>query len=458
MSDRQLCARDLPISPEASAAVDAVEVLRPGFLTTVQDRGRMGYQQFGVPVSGAADEGSYRVANLLVGNPPGSAALEITALGPQLRFQADGVVALTGAEVQAELEGGSAPWYRSFQVRRGQVLDVRNCTGGLRAYLAFAGGVQVPILLGSRSTCLVARFGGLHGRALAAGDVLTLGSPGASLSELSDREVSERWRPRCVETVTVRVVLGPQDDAFTEEGLRTFLESSYRVTQYTDRMGCRLDGPRIAHRGPADLLSDWIPPGGVQVPGNGQPIILLADRQTTGGYTKIATVIGPDIGLVAQRRPGEWLRFQVVSPTEAQQIAREVEAAFASLPRAVSICDGWRVAAELGEVPGVKALRGAGGVTRSAAPLVDEAGRTIVRSPMWGVVLQVCVAAGGVVAEGTPLFVLQAMKMEVEVVAPRAGWIAAIQAGEGDTVAAGDPMGTIESSDGHSGTPDGGDT
>jgi len=216
-------------------------------------------------------------------------------MGPQLRFPADTVVALTGAEVDANLDGRPVPWYTSFRIRAGQVLDVRNCLRGLRAYLAVAGGIDVPVLLGSRSTCLVAGFGGLHGRALVTGDLLPVENPAGLLSDLVDREVPLARRPRHPSSVRLRVVLGPQDDAFTDEGRHTLLESVYRVTPEADRMGYRLDGPRVAHPGAPDIISDWIPLGAVQVPGNGRPIILLADRQTTGGYAKIATVIRPDL-------------------------------------------------------------------------------------------------------------------------------------------------------------------
>jgi biotin-dependent carboxylase-like uncharacterized protein len=330
-----------------------MEVLRPGLLTTVQDRGRFGYQRFGVPVSGAVDAIALRVANLLVGNPQGAAALEITALGPKLRFPAEAVVALTGAEVQAGLDGRPVPWYQSFLVRAGQTLDVQACTRGLRGYLAVAGGIDVPVLLGSRSTCLAAGFGGFQGRALASGDLLGSGEPSAPLGELANRGAPEEWRLRQESPGTLRVVLGPQDDAFTEEGLRTFLESAYQVTQHSDRMGCRLEGPEIAHRGSADLISDWIPMGGVQVPGDRRPIVLLADRQTTGGYPKIATVIGPDLPLVAQCLPGDSLRFRAVTLAEALAITREVEAALDALPRHLLGPDSFSVAAEVGEVPGM---------------------------------------------------------------------------------------------------------
>ena len=338
--------------PGARGSQDALEVLRPGLLTTVQDRGRRGYQKFGVPTSGAVDQVALRVGNILVGNSQDAAALEITASGPRLRVLSDVVLALTGAEVQAELDGEPLPAYQSFLARTGQVLDTGTCRQGLRAYLAVAGGIDVPVVLGSRSTCLVANFGGYRGRAVCAGDILGAGPARGPLGVLADRAAPEEWRLRPVSPTPVRVVLGPQDEAFTEEGLRTFLESVYQVTPHVDRMGCRLEGPPIAHRDSADIISDWIPMGSIQVPGDGKPILLLADRQTTGGYAKIATVIGPDLGLVAQARPGDWLRFRAVSAAEAQALARTLDAALNGLPANLIPIHNWGEVARLGEVPG----------------------------------------------------------------------------------------------------------
>jgi antagonist of KipI len=421
-----------------------IEVLRPGLLTTVQDRGRFGFQKFGVPVSGGVDETALRIANVLVGNPQGAAALEMTALGPQLRFLADAVVALTGAEVEGDLDGRPAPWYGAFQVRAGQVLDVRACSRGLRAYLAIAGGIDVPVLLGSRSTCLAAKFGGLQGRALMVGDVLAGWSP-SSLGE-AGRVVPDAWRPRHGGPVALRVVMGPQDDAFTEAGRRTFLESTYRVSPHADRMGYRLDGPVIAHRGSADIISDWVPLGGVQVPGDGKPIILLADRQTTGGYPKIATVIKPDTGVVAQLRPGDGLTFRAVSVAEAHGINGKIEADLAALPSHLVSAEGWSYAAELGEVPGAiwPDREGVDGATapRAAAGLDLAA----VRSPMPATVLKVLVEAGAEVAAGQALFRLQAMKMEFEVAAPRAGRVVEVTVHEGDAVEANDVVARVDTS------------
>jgi biotin-dependent carboxylase-like uncharacterized protein len=421
-------------------------VLRPGILTTVQDCGRFGYQKFGVPISGGMDEIALRVANVLVGNTQGAAGLEITAMGPALRFLADAVVALTGAEVDADLDGRPVPRYTSFRIRAGQVLDIRNCLRGLRAYLAAAGGFDVPVLLGSRSTCLVAGFGGLHGRALVTGDLLAIESPAGLLSDLVDREVPLARRPRHPSSVRLRVVMGPQDDAFTDEGRHTFLESVYRVTPEADRMGYRLDGPTVAHAGTPDIISDWIPLGAVQVPGSGEPIILLADRQTTGGYAKIATVIRPDLSLVAQLRPGDTVSFQAVSVGEARAIGREVEASLRALLAHLGRPDAWAYAARLGDVPAGISPRVEEPAPGALAAMPGKPTRATVRSPMAAVVAKVLVGTGETVGQGQPLFLIQAMKMEFEVAASRAGCLVQVHVAEGDAVGAGDLMATLDTS------------
>jgi len=317
--------RDCPVAQSPLTSREAFEVVRAGLLTTVQDRGRIGCQKFGVTVSGAVDEVALRVGNILVGNDQNAAGLEISLLGPRLRFRADAVLALTGAELDADLDGQPVPWYEAFRIRTGQVLDIRHCTKGLRAYLTLGGGIDVLVRLGSCSTSLAAGFGGFEGRALRDGDVLSVGPAVGAPVRFAGRGAATCWRPEFGSSQTVRIVFGPQEDAFTEMGRRTLVESTYEVSPSSDRMGCRLEGPAIRHVGPADIISDWIPLGGIQVPGNGKPIVLLADRQTTGGYTKIATVIGPDIPRVAQLRPGETLRFQGISLGEAQAAARALE-------------------------------------------------------------------------------------------------------------------------------------
>jgi len=329
--------RERAAAARAAAAADTdvperplFEVVLPGPLTTVQDLGRAGYQQLGLPRSGAVDPLALRVGNTLLGNPDGAAGLEFTGVGPTLAFAADRVVALTGGPFAATLDGRAAPWYASFLVRAGQTLEIGGMCQGFRGYLAVAGGIEVPRLLGSAATCLPACFGGHQGRRLEVRDRLRAGATGRTAlvgctAEATLRQIFDEPAP-------VRIVLGPQEDAFTAEGRQTFLSSVYRVTHEADRMGCRLAGPAIAHTAGADVISDWIPPGGIQVPGNGTPIVLLSDRQTTGGYAKLATVIGPDIGRIAQCRPGDPVRFRAVSVSEAQQVARAVETALSRLP------------------------------------------------------------------------------------------------------------------------------
>ena len=345
---------DCPIAASTATSMlaprEAFEILRAGPLTTVQDRGRVGCQKFGVTVSGAMDEVALRVGNILVGNAQNAAALEISFLGPEIRFRADVSLALTGAEVAAELDGQPVPWYQAFLARAGQTLDIRHCTRGMRAYLAAGGGIDVPVRLGSRSTSLAAGFGGTEGRPLCDGDVLSVGPIIGSPARWAGRTVPGTWRPTFASPQTIRVVLGPQDDAFTEAGRRTFLEASYEVTPSSDRMGCRLEGPAIEHTGAADIISDWIPLGGIQVPGNGKPIILLADRQTTGGYTKIATVIGPDIPKLAQVRPGDHVRFQALATAEAQAAARALEGDLLKLDATLTDLSLWSDAGGMGDL------------------------------------------------------------------------------------------------------------
>lgn len=314
-----------PVAESPFASRVAFEFLRAGLLTTVQDRGRIGCQKFGVTVSGAMDEVALRVGNILVGNEQSAAGLEISFLGPQIRLCADVVLALTGAEADADLDGRPAPWYEAFRARVGQVLDIRHCTRGMRAYLTVGGGIDVPVRLGSRSTSLAAGFGGLEGRPLRDGDVLSVVPSVGGAARGLGRGAPRSLRPAFGSPQIVRVVFGPQDGAFTEAGRRTLLEAPYEVSPSSDRMGYRLDGPVIEHARPADIISDWIPLGGIQVPGNGKPIVLLADRQTTGGYTKIATVIGSDIPKLVQLRPGEAVRFRGVTVGEAESAARALE-------------------------------------------------------------------------------------------------------------------------------------
>lgn len=433
-------------------------MIRPGLLTTVQDRGRLGYQKFGVPVAGALDDGAFRVANLLVGNPPDAAALEFTALGPSLRVVAETVIAVAGADMAGALDGYPLPAYEAVAVYPGQVLDWQGCQRGARTYLAVAGGIDVPLVLRSRSTCLSARFGGHEGRALRERDRIATGHPAGPVADLVGRTLPEGLRPIYDALLDLRVVMGPQDDRFTPDGTATFLASEYRVTPNADRMGYRLEGPAIAHVKGADIISDAIAPGAIQVPGDGKPIVLLADRQTTGGYAKIATVIGPDIPRVAQGRPGDGVRFRAVSLEEAHRAHREREAFFAALPaqfarlpqrRSYALeVDGVPYEVDVEEKPGGYAVTLEGKTVEvdlreptSGEGVQPEPGISHgVRSPVAGVVGSVAAHAGQRVRRGERLLTLQAMKMEHGVDAPGDGMVAEVLVTPGIEVRAGDVL------------------
>lgn len=291
----------------------------PGVLTTIQDEGRYGYEQFGMSPAGPMDGTAFRTANLLVGNPEGESALEATVLGPTLRFDQDNVIAVTGADMAPALNGQPCPMYQAVSVKAGDQLKLGAAKTGCRAYIAFAGGLDVPQVMGSRATALQNKVGGYQGRKLAKGDAVGFRTPNPSLPLPRTAPVPA---PAGRE-VTIRVILGPQDDMFTKEGLDTFLSQPYTVSKDFDRMGCRLEGPVIQHKTDGNIISDGMVTGAIQVPTSGQPIIMLAERQTVGGYTKIATVISTDLPLVGQRKTGDVICFQAVSVEEAHRAWRE---------------------------------------------------------------------------------------------------------------------------------------
>ena len=309
----------------------SITVLNPGLLTTVQDQGRTGYQQFGVSVSGVMDPRSAALANILAGNDPGEAVLECTLMGPHLQFGSPCVIAVTGGDLGPTLDGQPIPNYRAVAVKAGQVLRFTAPRAGCRAFLAFSGGLDIPPVMGSRSTYLKAKIGGFQGRKLEKGDVIGLRAPAETLPRMDARSLTPEFVPKPV--YTLRVVPGPQDDAFSPEGIRTFFGETYAVTPESDRMGCRLSGPPIAHLDTADIISDGISFGAIQVPSSGAPIIMLADRQTTGGYTKIGTVITADFRILAQLKPGDKVRFRPVSVDAAQQLLLARRAALRALSR-----------------------------------------------------------------------------------------------------------------------------
>jgi biotin-dependent carboxylase-like uncharacterized protein len=298
-------------------------VIEPGLMTTLQDLGRRGYQSLGVPVSGALDPVALQAANLIVGNPPGAAALEIAYRGPALQVQAESVrLAFAGALAQIETGGdGTAarrlPMLQSVRLERGQTVRIGALTGGAVLYLAVEGGFDAAPVLGSQSTYLRANLGGFEGRALRSGDTLAL-----RLASVEAREELMLPALDLAPPKRFRVVLGPQDDYFTEDGKRALLESAYTVTPASDRMGMRLAGPPIAHAKGYNIVSDGIAPGSIQVPGNGLPIVLLADRQTTGGYPKIATVIAADLPALGRLTPGAGVGFVAVDVAVAEAAHR----------------------------------------------------------------------------------------------------------------------------------------
>lgn len=311
----------------------SITVLNPGLLTTVQDFGRVGYQQFGVSVSGVMDPRSTTIANTLVGNEDGEAVLECTMMGPHLQFDQTNCIAITGGDLGPTLDGQPIPSYRAIRVQAGQVLRFTAPKTGCRAFVAFAGGLDIPVVMGSRSTYMKAKIGGFQGRKLEKGDVIGFRAPKDSLKNLNMRYISPEFIPR--PEYTLHVVLGPQDDAFTQEGLNTFLGQTYTVTPEFDRMGCRLEGPVIQHKESGDIISDGIAFGAIQVPSAGKPIIMLGDRQTTGGYTKIANVISVDFRILAQLKTGDKVRFEAVSIQFAQEALLTQRAAMKALRTAV---------------------------------------------------------------------------------------------------------------------------
>ena len=303
----------------------ALEVLDGGLLTTVQDLGRYGYERLGVPVAGAMDPFALQAANILVGNRPGEAALEITLVGPTLRATESCLIAITGADLSPRLNGQEMPMWMAVFVRKGWLIEFGERKSGCRAYLAVAGGIDVPPIMGSKSTYLRGGFGGFEGRALKEGDLIPIGRPAYHLPSLAGNEFPADRIPEYSDAPEVCVILGPQDDHFTEEGIATFLSSEYKVSPASDRMGYRLQGPEIAHKGPTGIISDGIALGSVQVPADRQPIVMMADRQTTGGYPKIATVISADIPLLAQCVPGaSTVTFKAITVEEAQTRYREM--------------------------------------------------------------------------------------------------------------------------------------
>lgn len=297
-----------------------INIIEPGLLTTVQDSGRTGYQKYGFPSSGALDQRALATANLLVSNDFGEAALEMTMQGATIAFTRPNVIALSGCDMDASLNGRAVSMHTAIAVKPGDILTCGFAKNGCRCYLAFAGGLAVPHIMGSKSTNLKCGIGGYLGRRLAAGDVLSFSAPAAMLPNLDRRTIS--YQAPTAGKKTLRVIPGPQENSFTKEGAAAFFGGVYTVTNQSDRMGCRLDGPKVTSVNGVDILSDGIPLGAIQITSAGQPIILLADRQTVGGYAKIGVVISIDLPVLAQCKAGDQLCFTRIGITEAQELHR----------------------------------------------------------------------------------------------------------------------------------------
>jgi len=305
--------------------IPAFEVLEPGILTTIQDGGRFGFSRFGVPPSGALDPFSFRVANLLVNNQGNEACLETTLAGLKLKALNESVIAITGGNLLTTLNGEPLELWRTHLLIESDVIAFKKVRSGCRAYLSVSGGFIVPEVMGSRSTYLSGKFGGLEGRPLRKGDILFRPDSPPPLNRLGLR-FPEEWIPIFEKEINLRVIPGPQDHHFTEEGFQTFCSSAYEVSPQCDRMGIRLNGPRIERRADVEesIISEGFLSGAIQVPGDGKPIIILTEL-VTGGYTKIATIISTDLTRVAQLKPGDRVRFKPISIEEAHLLLKEQE-------------------------------------------------------------------------------------------------------------------------------------
>ena len=300
----------------------------PGPLTTVQDEGRLGYMNVGFSSGGAMDSYSMRLANILVGNSESEGVLEMTFMGISAEFDFDAVIAITGADMCPTVNGSPIHMYSAFGVHSGDILEMKSAKKGMRTYLSVAGGFNIDPVMGSLSTNLKCKIGGFEGRKLRVGDEI--------FCKRSTRLKYERSIPKenaYSNKITVRVILGPQADYFTDSGIETFFTSEYKVSDKSDRMGIRLDGEAVANISGVDIVSDAIAMGSVQIPASGTPIIMMADRQTTGGYAKIATVISADLSLLAQAKPGDRVVFAPVSESTAVKLLKKQKDKISAIKR-----------------------------------------------------------------------------------------------------------------------------
>lgn len=315
----------------------SVTVIRPGLASTFQDCGRHGYQHLGIPVGGAMDLRAHQLANLIAGNDRDLASLEITLIGPTLQFNSAACIAMAGADLSPTINGIPVPLGRPIIVESGDVLSFGERRKGVRCYLAWHGGIALPEVLGSQSTYLRGELGGFEGRALRKGDVLPLNAPlrAHALETLAeDLNAMSIYLPSTLADnprARLRVMRGPHTDLFTQEAVQNLFNSSYRIANESDRMGYRLQGPTLPVKESRQLLSEGVTLGSIQVPADGLPIVLMADRQSIGGYPKIGHVAAVDMPQLAQRMPGEDIHFEEISLAQAQQLDNLREEALARL-------------------------------------------------------------------------------------------------------------------------------
>ena len=305
-----------------------IEIITPGILTTVQDFGRVGVMKNGFTQNGAMDRYSMTVANRLCGNCDSAPVLEMTVLGVTARFTQDTVICVSGADFGAKINDKPIKRNKAYKINKGDILSMGAAKSGMRAYLAVAGGIVGEYVFGSASTNLKFAYGGHFGKKLQSGDVLSIGTGAFPLGEIDKWEIPESEYSKDAQ---LRVVLGPQNEMFTDEDIRLFLSQEYEVNAQSDRMGIRLSGEPLKSKNGMDIISDGIVFGSVQVPNSGEPIILMADHQTTGGYAKIATVISVDLPRASQLSAGNTVRFKSVTVEEAEQEAKKQKRFFDNL-------------------------------------------------------------------------------------------------------------------------------
>ena len=300
----------------------SLTVLKPGFQSTLQDLGRNGFTHLGISPAGAADSFSFRLGNLLVGNDENDAGLEMTLVGGTYRFNQSVLAVLTGSRFTATLDGEDFPFFKAFHVKKGQELDIGPSQDGARCFLTVKGGFHVPQILGSSSTHLMTRIGGYEGRDLKKGDQINFGY---STTSIEPEKLEKIFEP---DRSVLRVTKGLQYDRFDNKIRDVFFRERFKVSQRSNRMGLRTEGPEIKAGITDEILTEGLPIGAVQVPGDGHPIISFVDHQTTGGYPKIANVIAADLCKVGQLKPGDEFKFQLVSMAEAEKLYFEQESFF----------------------------------------------------------------------------------------------------------------------------------